>query len=193
MDSSSLLREDYLGTAASGAITETDNNYLGQKAKTQFTASEQKEFDEAIKSCPGQNALCDRARELAGNSQARDAQLASACTVRASALCGAAVRVAQEMGNVVFFGPDGPHAFPENSPVIQATPDPRDGTFHYTLAASVTEGLAIDVTGVGVATVGAAVRGLGAATLEKLLGVSAETIVTAEGAANQVSGARLKM
>lgn len=48
---------------------------------------------------------------------------------------------------------------------IQATPDPRDGTFHYTLAASVAEGLAIDIGGLGFATAQAA-RGLWRGGLE---------------------------
>ncbi|MCD0501022.1 hypothetical protein LP085_29510 [Achromobacter sp. MY14] len=49
---------------------------------------------------------------------------------------------------MVLFDKQGkPTAVPADSPFIQVTPDPRDGTFHYTLAASVAEAWAIDATG----------------------------------------------
>ncbi|MNV31734.1 hypothetical protein D3C71_1230540 [compost metagenome] len=72
-----------------------------------------------------------------------------------SLLCRAAAQLAVASGNVVFFDKHGkPTAVPANSPIIQATPDPRDGTFHYTISASVAEGLAIDSGGGALSGIG---------------------------------------
>lgn len=54
--------------------------------------------------------------------------------------CAAWLQLATASGNVVFFDQHGvPFAVPAASPMIQAMPDPRDGTWHYTIAASVAE------------------------------------------------------
>ncbi|WP_153065816.1 hypothetical protein [Achromobacter xylosoxidans] len=44
--------------------------------------------------------------------------------------------------------------------MIQATPDPRDGTWHYTIAASVAEGLAIDSGGGALSGIGSTIRNM---------------------------------
>ena len=91
----------------------------------------------------------------------RSKDLASACADRTSPLCGVAIQLATTSGNVVFFDQHGvPFAVPADSPMIQATPDPRDGSWHYTIAASVAEGLAIDSGGGALMGVGSAIRGL---------------------------------
>jgi filamentous hemagglutinin len=147
--------------ATLAAQIETENNYLGQKSED-FKASEQRQFDAAIASCgPGNPDACARARELSGRSVQRDKDLARACVDGASAVCRAAIQLATASGNVVFFDKQGtPFAVPADSPMIQATPDPRDGTWHYTLAASVAEGLAIDSGGGALSGIGSAIRGL---------------------------------
>ncbi|MGE8642641.1 MAG: DUF6862 domain-containing protein, partial [Achromobacter sp.] len=141
--------------ATLAAQIETENNYFGQKPDG-FRASEQRQFDLAIASCgPGNPESCARARELAGRSDQRDKELASACVDGASSLCRAAIQLATASGNVVFFDKQGkPFAVPADSPMIQATPDPRDGTWHYTLSASVAEGLAIDSGGGALSGIG---------------------------------------
>ncbi len=147
--------------ATLAAQIETENNYLGQKPEG-FWAAEQRQFDAAIASCgPGNPDACNRARELGGISAQRDKDLASACADRTSPLCGVAIQLATTSGNVVFFDQHGvPFAVPADSPMIQATPDPRDGSWHYTIAASVAEGLAIDSGGGALMGVGSAIRGL---------------------------------
>ncbi|WP_155865155.1 hemagglutinin repeat-containing protein [Achromobacter xylosoxidans] len=147
--------------AALAAQIETENNYLGQKPAG-FRASEQRQFDAAIASCgPGNPDGCNRARELGGMSEQRDKELASACADGTSSLCRAAIQLATASGNVVFFDQRGaPFAVPADSPMIQATLDPLDGTWHYTIAASVAEGLAIDSGGGALMGVGSAIRGL---------------------------------
>ncbi|AYD67039.1 filamentous hemagglutinin N-terminal domain-containing protein [Achromobacter sp. B7] len=147
--------------ATLAAQIETENNYFGQKSEG-FRASEQRQFDAAIASCgPGNPDGCARARELSGMSAQRDKELASACVDRAASLCRAAIQLATASGNVVFFDKQGkPLAVPAGSPMIQATPDLRDGTWHYTIAASVAEGLAIDSGGGALSGIGSAIRGL---------------------------------
>ncbi|WP_338880431.1 hemagglutinin repeat-containing protein [Achromobacter veterisilvae] len=145
------LTEALGGDAAMATVAaqiETGNNYFGQKSEG-FKAAEQRQFDAAIASCgPANPDSCARARELAGISEKRDLALANACADPASSLCGAAIKLATASGNIVFFDTQGkPIAVPADSPMIQATPDPRDGTFHYTISASVAEGLAIDSGG----------------------------------------------
>ncbi|WYX27003.1 DUF6862 domain-containing protein [Achromobacter xylosoxidans] len=110
---------------------------------------------------PGNPESCERAREFSGMSQQRDEELASACVDRASSLCRTAVQLATASGNVVFFDRQGkPLAVPADSPMIQATPDPRDGTWHYTIAASVAEGLAIDSGGGALSGIGSTIRNM---------------------------------
>ncbi len=170
------------------AQIETQSNYFGQKP-TQFSASEQEQFNEAMKYCgPGNTSGCARARELAGISEKNDKELASACVVPGSALCRAAVQLAVASGNVVFFDKQGrPTAVPADSPVIQATPDPRDGTFHYTLSASVAEAWAIDATGFAlggtIATLRANAAAAKAQTLQaaKAAGTVAEPTIQVPG------------
>lgn len=53
-----------------------------------------------------------------------------------------------------------PFAVRADSPMLQASPDPLDGTWHYTIAASVAEGLAIDSGGGALSGIASAVRGL---------------------------------
>ncbi|MFY4257086.1 DUF6862 domain-containing protein [Achromobacter xylosoxidans] len=119
-------------------------------------------FDAAIASCgPGKPDGCNRARELGGMSEQRDKELARACANSASSLCRTAVQLAVASGNVVFVDQHGvPFAVPADSPMIQATPDPRDGSWHYSIAASVAEGQAIDSGGGALMGVGSAIRGL---------------------------------
>lgn len=147
--------------ATLAAQIETENNYLGQKNEG-FRASEQRQFDAAVASCSSENPdSCNRARELSGMSAQRDKELASACANGEYSLCRAAIQLATASGNVVFFDQRGvPFAVPADSPMIQATPDPRDGTWHYTIAAGVAEGLAIDSGGGALSGVGSAIRGL---------------------------------
>ncbi|MNX72147.1 hypothetical protein D3C86_1034890 [compost metagenome] len=168
--------------ATLAAKIETENNYFGQKPE-RFSASEQQQFNEAMAICgPGNTDGCARARELAGISEQRDKELASACIDPASSLCRAAVQLATATGNVVFFDKQGkPTAVPTNSPIIQATPDPRDGTWHYTIAASVAEGLAIDATGFGLAGAISLLRGSVAAA-------KAEALVVPKGIGGTVDG-----
>jgi len=62
---------------------------------------------------------------------------------------------------VVFFDQQGvPFAAPADPPMIQAAPDPRDGTWHYSIAASVAEGLGIDSGGGALNGIVSAVRGM---------------------------------
>ncbi|MCI1835346.1 DUF6862 domain-containing protein [Achromobacter sp. HNDS-1] len=146
--------------ATLAAQIETENNYLGQKPEGLW-AAEQRRFDAAIASCGPRNPdACDRARELGGISAQRDKDLASACADRTSPLCGVAIQLATTSGNFVFFDQRGvPFAVRADSPMLQASPDPRDGTWHYTIAASVAEGLAIDSGGGALSGIASAVRG----------------------------------
>jgi filamentous hemagglutinin len=164
--------------ATLAAQIETENNYFGQKSEG-FRASEQRQFDAAIASCgPSNPDGCDRARELGGMSAQRAKELASACVDRASSLCRAAIQLATASGNVVFFDKQGkPFAVPADSPMIQTTPDPRDGTWHYTIAASVAEGLAIDSGGGALSGIGSAIRGLFKPSVAKI-GVGAKAVPT---------------
>lgn len=53
-----------------------------------------------------------------------------------------------------------PFAVRADSPMLQASPDPLDGTWPYTIAANVAEGLAIDSGGGALSGIASAVRGL---------------------------------
>ncbi|WP_336603817.1 DUF6862 domain-containing protein, partial [Bordetella sp. 02P26C-1] len=147
--------------ATLAAQLETQANYLGQKSPD-FRAAEQKQFDDAIAACgPGNPEACARARELGGLSEQRNQGLARACADGDSQICRAAIKLATTSGNVVFFdGYGSPVVVPADSPMIQATPNLRDGTFHYGIAASVAEGLALDVGGGAFSGIASAVRGV---------------------------------
>ncbi|MBR8656524.1 hemagglutinin repeat-containing protein, partial [Achromobacter sp. Marseille-Q0513] len=135
--------------AALAAQIETENNYLGQIG-TDSARSEQVRYDRLMSECQkGIQNSCEQAKEMNAMSEQRDKALTVACFQPGSLPCQIAVKQVMETGNIVLFGnKEGtPVVYPANTPIIQATPDVRGGSFQGTLSNSVAEGLAIDSSG----------------------------------------------
>jgi filamentous hemagglutinin len=138
------------GSIAMNAAT---NNWLSDK-NNGIKLSEQQRFAAAQKKC-AETHDCVDSINLAKISALRDANLKAACDDSGSVACGDAVRYARVNGNVVNFGSNNQvYAYPIGSPTFQAMLDPRQGTFHWTQAANLNDGLtyaAIDsATGLGI-------------------------------------------
>ena len=127
--------------AALAAQIETENNYLGQIG-TDSARSEQARYDRLMSECQkGIQNACEQARNER-HVRATDRALKAACFQPGSLPCQVAVKQVKETGNIVLFGnrEGTPVVYPANTPIIQATPDVRGGSFQGMLSNSVAEG-----------------------------------------------------
>ena len=177
-------------TGGSVAQTATQSNYLSHNRPNLMRLSEREQYDVAVASCAnGNRAACDKRDELAATSKQRDADLTQACAnPTTGSLCNQLKNEAIAMGNTVTTTPSGftyansPVPTPLNVATIGSPSDPRTGSFHFTTAQGVTEGLIGEVLGAPVvAAANVLVRG-GGAVVQLVRGGVGEVAGSAGGA-----------
>ncbi|OEZ65950.1 filamentous hemagglutinin [Janthinobacterium sp. HH103] len=135
------------GAGANSALNEVANNYLNHN-KVGIKNSEQEQYDAARAACKSSSdPSCKTAEALAKKSEERDALLTSACAVGPTEDCAVLTNRAIAYGNrVIYDHKNLPHAISKNEPMLQAIPDYRAGTYHYTQAASLRDGMEMAAT-----------------------------------------------
>src|SRR5450830_479856 len=135
------------GAGLNSALNEVANNYLNHN-RVGIKNSEQEQYEAARAACktPGDEA-CKRAEAWALKSLERDRLLTAACTTGITSDCAILTNEAIAYGNrVIYDHKNLPHAISKNESMLQKIPDYRTGTFHYTQAASLRDGVEMVAT-----------------------------------------------
>lgn len=144
---------------ATASVNEIENNWLSHIRKG-FNRSEQDQLVSASAACrDGDKDACQKVDKLVVLSKQRDQIVDAACSAGPSADCTSAVSAAVKEGNKVIFGADGlANFYPLNTPELKPTPQIGVGSFDQTVSKSTSEGLLLDIGGIGS---GAVLSGLG--------------------------------
>ncbi|MGZ5198716.1 MAG: two-partner secretion domain-containing protein [Telluria sp.] len=138
-------------SGAVSAVNEVVNNYLNHKRTAFNKPSEEDQYKLAAEACAkGDSNACRTAQSWADLSKQRDQTVTDACTGGSAAACHDAVTLAMNAGNTVTFGSDGrAYIYPLGTPALSVTPGIGAGSFEEQVSKSVSEGLLLDIGGLG--------------------------------------------